>query len=252
MASGIRRFFENLFADIIAQGLWVWLKGTVIVTILVAVWEWLQGRSPLEIILLAALIVFVLVGLLEIIAKRRARSAARQNVEAKADDVVTEADVLSEKIIQGIQLFSDRGELNQARSLSEQLAKASHVHAFWTTGAKAFDEGKELHRIKRLILPNPDGDYLECYRASYESATDLGNSIRAVTKNAKSRGILVKWYDDFIGYSLMIGDADMNHGWVQIEMAFPCMPKGDHPSITIEKAAYPKIIANLALMFDRL
>ncbi|KKK79216.1 hypothetical protein LCGC14_2835700, partial [marine sediment metagenome] len=49
-----------------------------------------------------------------------------------------------------------------------------------------------------------------------------------------------------------IGDADMNHGWVQIEMAFPCMPKGDHPSITIEKAAYPKIIANLALMFDRL
>lgn len=174
----------------------------------------------------------------------------RRQINTKpADETDQRPETIQEK---GIQLFSDRGELNQARSLSEQLAKASHVNAFWTTGAKAFDEGKELHRIKRLILPNPDGDYLECYRASYESATDLGNSIRRVTKNAKSRGILVKWYDDFIGYSLMIGDADMNHGWVQIEMAFPCMPKGDHPSITIEKAAYPKIIANLALMFDRL
>ena len=58
-----------------------------------------------------------------------------------------------------IEVFSDRGELNQSRSLSEQLAKASHVHAFWTTGANAVDEGKEFHRIERLILPNPGGKF---------------------------------------------------------------------------------------------
>lgn len=157
-----------------------------------------------------------------------------------------------ERATADIEVFSDRGELNQSRSLSEQLAKASHVHAFWTTGANAFDERKELHRIERLILPNPDGNYLERYRTSYQSATDLGNSIREVTKEAIKKGIPIRWYDDFIGYSLMIGDPGMDHGWAQIEMAFPCMPKGDHPSVTIAKAAYPKIIANLARMFDRL
>lgn len=251
--------------------LWAVIKGIIFLAGLVGLItlpedteKWAEVMGPfaeylsldrVEFALYAAIIVFglwiLLPGLTALLAEFRRffKQHDRRRFNARPPHETDQRpETIQEK---GIQLFSDRGELNQARSLSEQLAKASHVYAFWTTGAKAFDEGKELHRIKRLILPNPDGNYLERYRTSYQSATDLGKSIREVTKEATNRGIPVRWYDDFIGYSLMIGDPDMNHGWAQIEMAFPCMPKGDHPSITIEKAAYPKIIANLALMLDR-
>ena len=69
MWSTIRRFFETLVADIAAQGLFTWLKGTIVVTALLAFWEWIQGRSPLEIVLLAVIVAILLVGLFEGLAK---------------------------------------------------------------------------------------------------------------------------------------------------------------------------------------
>ena len=69
----LRRWIEQILADIAAQGLFVWLKGSLIVTSLLALWEWFQGRSPLEIVFLAIILAILLVGLFEILAKRRER-----------------------------------------------------------------------------------------------------------------------------------------------------------------------------------
>lgn len=74
----IRRFIENIAADIAAQGLLKYLTGTYVVIGVMATWEWLQGRSPLEILLLTAALVFAGFALFDFWAKRRKSAQAKK------------------------------------------------------------------------------------------------------------------------------------------------------------------------------
>lgn len=84
MGVGIKRFFENLAAEIAAEGLWGWFKGTAAMTVIVGFVEWLWGRSLLEALGLVALVMILWFGALELFAKwkGRKRAGAGQQIAA--------------------------------------------------------------------------------------------------------------------------------------------------------------------------
>ncbi|MBT4710577.1 MAG: hypothetical protein HOB82_03505 [Alphaproteobacteria bacterium] len=55
MAGSIRRFFENILAEVAAQGFFKWFATVTGLTVFAGIWEWISGRSPLEIVGLLAL-----------------------------------------------------------------------------------------------------------------------------------------------------------------------------------------------------
>ena len=89
MWANIRRFFENVVAEIAAEGLLGWLKGTAVMASLIAIWEWLIGRSPLEVMVLAALLAFLILSLFKLIADLRAKTSAINAGERKETETIS-------------------------------------------------------------------------------------------------------------------------------------------------------------------
>lgn len=75
MWQSIKKFFGQMAADIAAQGLFGWFKGTAVVTVLLAFWDWINGRSALEIVALSLTIMFLVLGVLELVSRKRRRKS---------------------------------------------------------------------------------------------------------------------------------------------------------------------------------
>jgi hypothetical protein len=102
------------------------------------------------------------------------------------------------------------------QSLGIQFNDIATVWACWPVGAGFYDTYKNVHIVKRLILPNPESKLVEYYFKSI-GQEHACNFIRSTTHKAKQSGAEVKWIDSFLFNSMTIADQDKPMGWVHVE-----------------------------------
>jgi hypothetical protein len=106
------------------------------------------------------------------------------------------------------------------RSLADQFAGIATVWAIWPVGARFYDLSTQVHIVRRLILPNPENDFVKHYFKSLKH-DDALNLIKSTTLKAQQAGTEVKWIDSFVFNSLTLADYDAPMGWAHIESVRP-------------------------------
>ena len=148
--------------------------------------------------------------------------------------------------------FPNRAILDRESPLADKLGNCAVVYAMWMTGAKATQEIWELGIIKRLMLVDPGSKSLSQYQLAMPDPRDLASEIRIATKSAKNRNLKVRWLREFPGYTLTIGNPEGKDAWAQIELAFPSIPGGNHPSLEFRKPTHAETVDNVINAFNSL
>lgn len=247
MLSSLKRFAENILSDLFAQGFAKWLIGSAAMTVLFAVWEWLQARSPLEILALVAFVMLMVVAILELLAKRRIRRG--HAFEERPPRTRESSDSLQQP---WIKFFPDRDALDKYRDFNGALGKCEAIDAVFVTARKLIaNDYSNTQKIKRVILPDPDGESFIQFAKSLKDYPNLANYVKAATAELKEKyGIEVRWFPNMIGYSMLIADASKATGWVHAEMVMPFSKANRRPSVTIYKRGYENTVTTFAKIFE--
>jgi hypothetical protein len=151
----------------------------------------------------------------------------------------------------GFCFFPDRNALHRDHgSLSARLSDAISVDALWVVGSNYFlAEGNPGKKIKRLLLPDPEGAAL---RHVFETAkvADTLKLIKDVTAAARRMETKVKWYDNFAYHSITLVDTDKPSGWIHVESVLPYSNSMKRPSWTLYKQQSAETVAEMKRIFD--
>ncbi|MQA64426.1 MAG: hypothetical protein GEU76_00755 [Alphaproteobacteria bacterium] len=154
--------------------------------------------------------------------------------------------------ITGVEFYPDRHGLDRIRPLTDELRRVTEAHVFWVAGRKQFQSGEQLEKIKRLILPNPDSASLKCFESSLPDGMSIRDQIREVTQMAIEKGIQVKWYSEFIGYSWWIADPSGKNAFAHLEIAMPFSRRDRRPSIRISRSRHPEAFSELWNSYEKI
>ncbi len=145
--------------------------------------------------------------------------------------------------------YPNRAVLARESPLADKINKSATIDAMWLTGAKAIIEIPNIETVQRLLLPAPGSKSLAYFRLAMVEPRDLDGEIRETTRIAKNKGIEVRWLNEFLGYTMTIGDAKGDNAWYQIEIAFPTIHGGDRPSIEFSRSKHAKTIEQASKIF---
>lgn len=152
----------------------------------------------------------------------------------------------------GFQYFPHRAALHKTySSLGSRLETAHSVDAMWVVGAAFFDDGINVHKVKRLILPNPDSRSALYYFSSVSQSHGPG-LIRSITQKAQKAGATVRWCDEFLFQSITLVDTDEPTGWAHFEAALPNGQMNMRAGYTIFKRRSPDAVQELAEIFQKI
>lgn len=154
----------------------------------------------------------------------------------------------------GITFYPERRILDKARDIAKVLRGVDTAYAFSVRGDKLVNgvANSERH-IKKLLLPDPNASSLKNLELSTNREGAFSESIRAVSSAAGNKGIPVRWYPEFIGYSLLIVEPHSDSGWLSVEWVLPYSTEhADRPSITISKKKQPKAFQHFLQTFEKM
>lgn len=151
----------------------------------------------------------------------------------------------------GLQFFADRAELARHRSWPELIRSVEELDACLVIGYDAFHAQEQLHKFKRLLLPNPESGSIQNY-SRLMGDPGIGDRIREVTQTAQLQKIRTKWVKEFIGYSFLIIDRNGKNPRVHVELAVPGLKIGDRPSFTFTKSAYRTLFVQFDNVFQEI
>src|SRR5262249_25124734 len=103
----------------------------------------------------------------------------------------------------------------------------------WLSGQKVFRPGEDLHKIKRLILPDPSSKSVEEFEKSLPNRNPLRSDVETALKSAREARIDVRLYPEFTGQSWWIGDRDKSSAFVHIECLIPNSRSERRPSFRV-------------------
>lgn len=146
--------------------------------------------------------------------------------------------------------YPNRDTLEKESPLGEKMRKSERMYALWLTGTKAIVEIPSVNKVERLLLPDPKSKSLAYFQSAMEDKRDLGREIRESSRLARDKNITVRWLKEFLGYSITIGNPRSDNAWVQIEIAFPALHGGNHPSFEFRKPKHAETIDSVIKMFD--
>jgi len=154
----------------------------------------------------------------------------------------------------GLKFFSDRDSLERNRSLDAQLAQASEVDAIFMVGRKLQElEIKNIRRLKRVILPNPNGQSAITYAKTVDQLGHFQRHIAEATKSLRDEHkIEVKWWPDPLYHSILMGDSDKSTGWLHIESALPFSKLNVRPSFTVERRSFENLVTAMSGVFTKM
>ncbi len=150
------------------------------------------------------------------------------------------------------EFFADRSSLVKAHDIiAVRLKNIDRADAIWVLGQKFYHASKETHKIKRLLLPNPDSETFKfltktCHNWAEES------TLQQITDLAKKSGAEVRWYDHFISHSIILADTRKWHGWIHVESVFPFSTNEHRPSYTIYTRSQRKAVDEMQRVFNEL
>lgn len=148
--------------------------------------------------------------------------------------------------------FPDRKVLDRESPLADKMERTVRIDAIWLTGIKSIVEIESVSNVDRLLLPDPGSNSLKYFQSTLDDVHDLSGEIRRASKQAKTKGIQVRWLSEFVGYSLMIGNPKSKNAWVHIEMALPVLHGARHPSFEFRKPKHTSTVDDIIKMFDSL
>ena len=148
--------------------------------------------------------------------------------------------------------YPNRTVLDRESPLADKMDKVERMDAIWLTGIKSMVEMESVSKVDRLLLPDPESASLKYFYSTLDDVHDLSGEIRRASKQAKTKGIQVRWLAEFVGYSLTIGNPNSEHTWVHIEMALPILHGNRHPSFEFRKPKHTPTIDDIIKMFDGL
>ena len=154
--------------------------------------------------------------------------------------------------IVGFDFFPNRPSLIAAHgSLADRLRGTSTVCGIWVIGQKFFHAGENLHVVKRLLLPHPDGDSFQ-FHSKVSNHADTIEYVRGITKLALKSGTKVRWYEHFIYQSILLVDTDKPEGWVHLETVLPYSKPDHRPSITVHRKFSEQTVLETQRIFNEM
>jgi hypothetical protein len=137
---------------------------------------------------------------------------------------------------------------------SEIFKQGNDICAYFLSGQGVFSTDlRRFNQVRRLILPSPDGQYLaQLQTHSINEYLYAPDQIRITTKLGKERGIDIKWFDDFIGMSLLFCNPEETTGWVQIELSVPFTEREYKQSIKVDKSSHPEVFKVFYKAFQKM
>ncbi len=154
----------------------------------------------------------------------------------------------------GIEFYSSRVVLNKHRELADIVKNTkTGIFVFSVRGDSVINSVPTPENyIKKFLLPNPASDSFVNFEQSVKNSGLFASSVKSVTKKAQEKEIPVRWYPEFVGYSLLIGDRNEDNAWVHLEFVLPCTYHLDRPSLTIRKKQQPIAFEHFARAFDEM
>lgn len=109
-----------------------------------------------------------------------------------------------------IRFFTNREELNEATgSLNKRLDGIYGADMLLVIGDGFFSGDKNLDKVKRLILPNPDKRDFEAYVKTRPGRANQ-DRIKDIARQALKAGIDVKYSQDFYFRTMILADAQLD------------------------------------------
>lgn len=147
----------------------------------------------------------------------------------------------------GVEFYDSREALEKQRTLREQLESAKEVWGFWRTGTEVYvTQTIQSGRIKRLILPHPQGQGVELMAdALGKKKEDFAAEIIKLTKEAIEARVSVRWFEGWVGNTLMIGNPHSENAWIHVETFFPFSVSKDWPAFRVERQKLQRLFSTL-------
>jgi hypothetical protein len=151
-----------------------------------------------------------------------------------------------------VEFFPSRSALITAHgSIAQRLKNIERADAIWVLGQKFYHAAEDTHKIKRLLLPNPDSKTLKFLTQTTQNWTEE-EALKDITGLAKAAGAEVRWYDHFISHSIILADTNKWRGWVHIESVFPYSTNERRPSYTIYRRSHRRSVEEMQRVFNEL
>jgi len=123
-------------------------------------------------------------------------------------------------------------------SLEQEIKRSNEVWFSWYSGSVKLAEGSlfENNHKYKFILTKPNSMAIhEIGKVANIGEEELNSDIIKFTNIIKSKKHEIKWFDGFIGSSMIISDPEKSIGWVRIEAFLPYIGSKFRPSIKIYK-----------------
>jgi hypothetical protein len=165
-----------------------------------------------------------------------------------------------------IEFFATANELEDRYPGSKTFKPGNKIYAYFLTGEGVFSPHSDrIERFGRLILPKPDCAYITLLNTLMPSGlnpyVNFQPQIMVTTAIAKKEEVrrqqqighsdpLVKWFDDFIGFSLLFCNPDQDNGFVHITNVVPFLKSKWQPTFRLERCKNKQLFDDLFEAFQ--
>lgn len=164
-----------------------------------------------------------------------------------------------------VEFFKDRDALHNRFPISKIFSDNNNeLHGYFLRGEGLFSDSGNIKKMERIILPNPDGEYLKYFQSidsnSYFTLEQIITTTKLVQEHNKSveadkragdkKKVEIKWFHDYIGYGILFCNPRSDNGWVHIEFSLPGYEAKNKPAIRIEKALQKEAFEKLYKSFE--
>jgi len=139
--------------------------------------------------------------------------------------------------------------------LEDEINDSKEVWFSWHTGSVKLAQGSlfENNHKYRFILTRPDSSAIaEIGKVANIGAEELRSDIQKFTTIIKAKNHPVKWFDGFLGSSIVIADPEENTGWMRIESFLPLIGAEFRPSVKIYKKNDEKTFLRIKKLYESL
>jgi hypothetical protein len=149
------------------------------------------------------------------------------------------------------EFFPNGTRRDEFRKLRELLKTAKSVRMILVGGSGLITSQPNVSNIKAVLFPHPASESLAKYSRTVGDA-GLGSKIISTTRYLMERGVVVRWYSDPIGNSIIIADHGRASAWAQIETVLPFAAQIDRPCVVVHQKAYDELIESISNTFEKM
>lgn len=229
----------SFLQSLIPAGFWPWvLTGLVTAATVVSgyLWKW-----PLPVLLVAGTIVMacVSVSINELSAWRERRQSAKNSALSLN--------------VSGLEFFPTIDELRSSHPLSETFKPGNEIHAYFLSGEGVFAEHSDyIKSVKRLILPIPTSKTIASLQSVSGTKVDYTSQINRFRNLAEKNNVPVRFFQEFIGVSLLFCNPNQRNGWAQVGIIIPGSESSERHHYRLHKEKQEKAFLSLYKTFERL